>query len=357
MTVIDSVGYAAKSKRSKLKRHEFQREEPGPEDVQIDILYCGVCHSDLHQVRNEWHNTIYPCLPGHEIVGRVSRVGAKVRKFRVGDMVGVGCMVDSCGECEGCRKGLEQYCEGPHGATLTYNGPMEPDGTNTFGGYSSNIVVKERFVLRIPPSIPPERAAPILCAGITTYSPLSKWRVKVGHEVAVVGIGGLGHMAIKLAKAMGARVTAITTSKEKKGELQRLGADEVFLSTDRKAMAAHELKFDFILSTVPDPYDVNPYVKLLKRDGSLVSVGVLAAYEKPLDNSEVAFHRRTVAGSLIGGVAETQEVLDFCAQHGISADVELIPIQDINDAFDRMQEGEVRFRYVIEMKSLAEEAP
>jgi uncharacterized zinc-type alcohol dehydrogenase-like protein len=356
--VIPSVGYAAKRKRAKLKPFHFEREEPGADEVQLEVLYCGVCHSDLHQVRDEWHNTVYPCLPGHEIVGRVTRVGAAVTSHQVGDLVGVGCMVDSCGSCRGCRDGLEQYCEGPKGATLTYNGPMQPDGTNTFGGYSDTIVVKEHFVLRIPEALAArglERVAPLLCAGITTYSPLRHWKAGPGQEVAVVGLGGLGHMAVQLAKALGARVTVITSSKEKDGDARRLGAADVLLEDDDEAMAQAELRFDLVLSTLPDPYDLNPYVKLVKRDGALVVVGVLAPYEKPLDNSEVAFHRRTVAGSLIGGIAETQEVLDFCATHGITADVEVIPIQEINEAFDRMQEGDVRFRFVIDMATLAKE--
>jgi uncharacterized zinc-type alcohol dehydrogenase-like protein len=356
--VIPSVGYAAKNKRAKLKPFHFEREEPGPDDVQLDVLYCGVCHSDLHQVRDEWHNTVYPCLPGHEIVGRVTRVGAQVTKFAVGDIVGVGCMIDSCGQCRGCSEGLEQYCEGPKGWTATYNGPMEPDGTNTFGGYSDTLVVKQHFVLRIPDALARGNlaaVAPLLCAGITTYSPLRHWKVGAGQEVAVLGLGGLGHMGVKLAKAMGARVTVITSSKDKREDARALGADDVLLEKDTKALAAAELRFDFILSTLPDPYDINPYVKLVKRDGALVVVGVLAPYEAPLDNSEVAFHRRTVTGSLIGGIAETQEVLDFCAEHGITADVEVIPIQDVNDAFDRMQEGDVRYRFVIDMQSLAKE--
>lgn len=351
--MIDSIGYAAKTRRSKLAPHRFERREPGPKDVQIEILYCGVCHSDLHQVRNEWKNTIYPCLPGHEIVGRVTRVGERVTSFAAGDLVGVGCMVDSCGQCESCKEGLEQYCEGPKGPTMTYNGPFKPDGTITFGGYSKNIVVKESFVVRIPPALDPKRAAPLLCAGVTTYSPMRHWRVGAGQEVAIVGLGGLGHMAVKLARAMGARVTVVTTSQDKVAGARELGAVDVVLSENAAALEQSELRFDFVLVTIPDPFDINPYVKLLARDGVLVCVGMLGAYTKGLNNEEVAFHRRTVAGSLIGGIAETQEVLDFCAAQGISADVELIPIQDINDAFDRMQQGEVRWRYVIDMATLA----
>ena len=353
--MIRSVGYAAKSKRARLKPMHFERDEPAAGDVQLEVLYCGVCHSDLHQVRNDWGNTIYPCLPGHEIVGRVTRVGAGVTRFKVGDLGAVGCMIDSCGTCRGCRDGLENYCEGPKGWTATYNGPMKPDGTNTFGGYSDTLVVKEHFVLRVPDALAAkglEKVAPLLCAGVTTYSPLRHWKVSAGQEVAVVGIGGLGHMAVKLAKAMGARVTAVTGSKEKVDDIRALGADDVLRSDDAKAMEAAAARFDFALVTIPDPFDVNPYVQLLARDGALVCVGMLGAYAKPLDNQEVAFRRKTVAGSLIGGIAETQEVLDFCATHGITADVEVIPIQDVNEAYERMLEGDVRYRFSIDLGSL-----
>ncbi len=350
--MTDAIGYAAKSRRTSLKPHAFTRRTPGPQDVEIDVMFCGVCHSDLHQVRNEWKNTVYPCMPGHEIVGRVSRVGSGVTLYEPGDLVGVGCMVDSCGECSACREGLEQYCEGPKGATLTYNGPLKPDGTNTFGGYSDRIVVRESFVVRIPTGMSLSAAAPLLCAGITTYSPLRHWKCGPGKTVGVVGLGGLGHMAVKLARAMGADVTVITRSKKKSRAAKRLGAVNVIISTDEKAMARHELSFDIVLNTIPDPYDINPYIPLLNRDGVLVVVGLLGEFRKPTNSEEVAMHRRSVCGSLIGGVAETQEVLDFCANHGITADVEIIPIQDINDALDRMQNGEVRFRYVIDMESI-----
>lgn len=357
MEAIKSKGYSAKgSVFSSLNKMDFERQAPAADEVLIDILYCGVCHSDLHQVKNDWGNTVYPCVPGHEIVGRVAAVGGQVKKFKVGDTVGVGCMIDSCGSCHSCEEGLEQYCEGPRGFTATYNGPVKPDGTNTYGGYSINIVVKESFVLRIPESLDIKAAAPILCAGVTTYSPLRHWKVKAGDKVAVAGLGGLGHMAVKLAKAMGAEVTVITTSKEKKEAAEALGADAVLFSEDKEAMKAKELYFNFILITIPDAFDINPYVCLLARDATLVTVGMLGPYKKPTDNNEVAFHRRSVAGSLIGGIAETQEVLDFCAEHGILPDIEMIPIQDINKAFDKMMDGEVRFRYVIDMQSLKDEA-
>ncbi len=349
--MIQSTGYATQDAKTPLTPFQFEREEPGATDVQIAIHYCGVCHSDLHQVRNEWGNTVYPCLPGHEIVGRVVKAGASVTKFKEGDLVGVGCMVGSCGKCEACKEGIEQYCEGPHGFTATYNGPMKPDGSNTFGGYSDTIVVTEEFVLRVPESLDVKAVAPLLCAGVTTYSPLRHWKVSPGQKVGIIGLGGLGHMATQLAKAMGAHVTVFTTSPGKEHDARRLGAEDVVLSTDEAQMAKHEASFDFLLSTIPDTHDVNPYIQLLKRDATLTLVGALAPSECGIDNSQVAFHRRNVAGSLIGSVAETQEVLDFCAEHGITADVEMIPIHDINTAFERMKKADVRYRFVIDMAS------
>jgi uncharacterized zinc-type alcohol dehydrogenase-like protein len=339
-----------------LSEMEIERQAPKADEVHIDILYCGVCHSDLHQVRNDWHNTIYPCVPGHEIVGRVIEAGSAVTKFRVGDIVGVGCMIDSCGTCPSCREKEENYCEGPVSWTATYNGYMKPQNKdfNTFGGYSTNITVKESFVLRIPDALDIKAAAPILCAGITTYSPLKHWNVGPGSSVAVVGIGGLGHMAVQLARALGATVTAITRDKEKQADAERLGAHEVLISSDSAAMKAHELKFDFILITIPDAFEVNDYVTLAKRDGVITTVGLLGPYKAPLNNQEVAMHRRSVAGSIIGSIAETQEVLEFCAQHNILPEVEMIEMQDINQAFDKMMDEEVRFRYVIDMASLKE---
>lgn len=349
--MIKAIGYATQDATAPLKPIEFDRSEPGPHDVQIDILYCGVCHSDLHQVRNEWHNTVYPCLPGHEIVGRVINVGQHVTKFKEGDLAGVGCMIDSCQQCEPCQAGEEQYCEGPHSWTATYNGPMKPDGTNTFGGYSNTIVVKESFVLKVPENLEIGAVAPLMCAGVTTYSPLRHWQIKAGQRVGVVGLGGLGDMAVKLATAMGARVVVFTTSPEKEEDMRRLGAEDAVLSTDKEAMQKYASSFDLILSTIPTKHDINPYVQLLKRDATLVLVGALEPLE-PLDNSQVAFHRRSVAGSLIGSIAETQEVLDFCAEHGIVADVEMIPIQQINEAYERMLNGDVKYRFVIDMASL-----
>jgi len=344
-----AIGYATNHSFTSLAPISFDRPEPEPLDVQISILYCGVCRSDLHQVRNDWKNTVYPCMPGHEIVGRVTAVGKQVRKHAFGGLVGVGCMVDSCGSCSCCRAQLEQYCEGPLGATLTYNGPMKPDGTNTFGGYSSHIIVPEHFVLKIPAGLDPVAVAPLLCAGVTTYSPLRHWRVGKGQRIGVVGLGGLGHMAVKIATAMGARVTVFSTSAQKEADARRFGAEDFILSSDKKAMTAAELSLDLILSTVPDSHDINPYILALKRDGILVVVGTLAPFAKPTDNSKVAFHRRSVAGSLIGGIAETQEVLNFCAEHGIQAEVQVIPISDINEAFKRIANDEVRYRQVIDI--------
>lgn len=337
-----------------LGKTEIERNGPGKDELLIDILYCGVCHSDIHQVNNDWKNTIYPCVPGHEIVGRVVEAGNAVTKFDKGDIVGIGCMIDSCGTCTSCHEGDEQYCQGPVGPTMTYNGYFKPDGSgfNTFGGYSGAIVVKEAFVLRIPPALDTAAAAPILCAGVTTYNPLKNAGVKPGDRVGIAGIGGLGHMAVKIAKAMGAEVTAITTRKDKKDAALKLGADSVLISEDEDAMKQYENYFNFILVTIPEAFDVNPYVCLLRPKGSLVTVGLLGPYQQPTNNMEVAKLGRSVGGSLIGGIRSTQEVLDFCAEHHILPDVEMIDIKDINEAFEKKKDEEVRFRYVIDMKSL-----
>jgi uncharacterized zinc-type alcohol dehydrogenase-like protein len=355
MQTIPTKAYGASgSIFSGLKPMEIEREAPKADEVHIDILYCGVCHSDLHQVKNDWHNTIYPCVPGHEVVGRIDEVGSGVTKFKVGDIVGVGCMIDSCGVCPACREKEENYCEGPVSWTATYNGYMKPENEefNTFGGYSTNITVREDFVLRIPDGLDVSAVAPILCAGVTTYSPLKHWGVGSGQSVAVVGIGGLGHMAVQLARALGATVTAVTRDKEKREAAEQLGAHEVLISTDSDSMKAHELKYDFILITIPDAFEVNDYVKLAKRNGVITTVGLLGPYKAPLNNMEMAMHRRSVAGSIIGSIAETQEVLDFCAEHHILPEVQMIKMQEINDAFDKMMDEEVRFRYVIDMASL-----
>lgn len=367
--MIKALGYAAKHSFSRLKPLAFEREEPKAGEVQIEVLFCGVCHSDIHQVKNEWGNTVYPCMPGHEAVGRVAAVGEGVTRHKVGDLVGVGCMIDSCRRCEPCREGDENYCEGPNSWLATYNGPMIPSEKattgeniygrdNTFGGYSNVLVVAEDFVLKIPEALTPEQAAPILCAGVTTWSPMKHWGVKPGDKVGVVGLGGLGHMAVKLARAMGAEVTVFTTSADKKAEAEALGAAHVTMEKEVTAKAeeltATPGSFDLILSTVPEKHDVNAYVALLKRDKALVIVGALEPMA-PVNNQAVAFHRRSVSGSLIGSIAETQEVLDFCAEHDIAPDVEVIPIQEINAAMKRVEKGDVRFRYVIDMASLRQE--
>jgi uncharacterized zinc-type alcohol dehydrogenase-like protein len=347
-TSIKSFGYAAASKDEPLKPWTFERTEPGAYDVEIAIRYCGVCHSDIHQARDEWHNTVWPCVPGHEIVGNVTRVGEHVSKFAEGDLVGVGCMVNSDQHCDACKAGEEQYCES--GFLATYNGPMKPkgDGANTFGGYSTNIVVAENFVLRIPEKLDPAKAAPLLCAGVTTFSPLKHWKIGKGHTVGIVGFGGLGHVATQIAKALGATVTVFTRTEAKRADALRLGASNVVVSTDKAAMKAAAGTFDYLLSTIPEKHDVNPYIALLKRDGILTMVGALEPLE-PVDHSKVAFKRLSISGSLIGGIAETQEVLDFCAAHGIEAQTETIALADINEAFDRTVRGEVRYRHVIDM--------
>lgn len=362
MEALKTKAYGAKASLidqfSSLSRMDIERQPPQSDEVLIDVLYCGVCHSDVHQVQNDWANTIYPCIPGHEIVGRVAQAGSSVTKFKVGDIVGVGCMIDSCGQCHSCHEGEEQYCEGPVSWTATYNGYMKPSGNgyNTFGGYSTAMVVKESFVLSIPESLDISKAAPIMCAGVTTYSPLRHWDTKPGDKVAVVGLGGLGHMAVQLAKAMGAEVTVITHTEDKRAAAEQLGAHNVLIEGDKETMKAHELTFDLVLNTIPDKYDVNPFVKLVKRDGAFVAVGVLGPFKGPTNNMEVAMHRRTVSGSLIGSIAETQEVLDFCAEHKIMPEVEMISIQDINKAYKRMLNEDVRFRFIIDMQSLKDEA-
>jgi alcohol dehydrogenase (NADP+) len=337
------------SAEAQLKQLNIKRREPKPHDVEIDILFCGVCHSDLHTARNEWHGTIYPCVPGHEIVGRVTRVGEHVKKFKAGDLAAVGCMVDSCHECQYCRDGLEQYCE--EGSVQTYNSPDQFLGTQTYGGYSERIVVREDFVLRVPDNLDPAATAPLLCAGITTYSPLKHWKVGKGHKVGVVGLGGLGHMAVKIAKAMGAEVIVYTTSVSKIEDAKRLGADDVVLSKDEGQMRKYLGKLHFVLDAVSAQHDVNAYLNLLRVDGSMVLVG---APEHPLPVAAFSIipYRRTFAGSMIGGIAETQEMLDFCGKNTIVSDIELIDIQQINEAYDRLLRGDVKYRFVIDMRSL-----
>jgi uncharacterized zinc-type alcohol dehydrogenase-like protein len=347
--MYSAKAYAAQSATSALAPFSFERRDPGPLDVQIEIIFCGVCHSDLHTARNEWHFTQYPCVPGHEIVGRVVKVGGEVKKFKAGDLAGVGCMVDSCRTCSSCQINLEQFCE--EGATFTYSSPDKKHGGFTFGGYSDGIVVDEAFVLKISDKLDLAATAPLLCAGITTYSPLRHWKVGKGHKVGVVGLGGLGHMALKLAKAFGAEVTLFTTSKGKTEDAQRLGASHVVISKDADAMKKLANSFDFIIDTVSASHDINAYLELLKLDGTLTLVG---APEQPLSvaSFNLIGRRRQFAGSLIGGIKETQEMLDFCAEHNITADIELIPIQKINEAYERMLKSDVKYRFVIDMKSL-----
>ena len=334
-----------------LEPIDIVRRAPGPNDVQIDIAYCGVCHSDLHQVRGEWDGTIYPCVPGHEIVGRVSAVGNGVGKFAVGDLVGVGCMVDSCQHCASCAEGLEQYCEA--GFTATYNSPTADAPGHTLGGYAQTIVVDDKFVLKVThPEDQLAAVAPLLCAGITTYSPLRHWNVGPGKKVGIVGIGGLGHMGVKLAHAMGAHVVAFTTSDSKREAALELGADEVVVSRNADEMDAHADSFDFILNTVAASHDLDAFTVLLKRDGTMTLVGV-PEHPHPAPNvGALIFKRRSIAGSLIGGIAETQEMLDFCAANDVVADIEMIRIQDIDAAFDRMQRSDVKYRFVIDNATL-----
>ena len=343
--------YGAQSATSPLAPLEIERRSPSADDVQIEILYCGVCHSDLHTARNEWKNTLYPSVPGHEIVGRVTAVGNQVRKFKVGDLAGVGCMVDSCGHCASCGDGEEQYCES--GFTGTYNGPVF-GGENTHGGYSQSIVVKESFVLHISHDAAQLAAvAPLLCAGITTYSPLKHWGAGPGKKVGIVGLGGLGHMGVKIAHAMGAHVVLFTTSAGKVADAKRLGADEVCISTDPDQMAKYANQLDFILNTVAAPHPLDPYLQLLKKDATMTLVGAPAEPHPSTEVFNLIFKRRQLAGSLIGGIAETQEMLDFCAKHGIVSDIEMIPMNVINQAYERMLKSDVKYRFVIDMKSLA----
>ena len=349
---MKAQGYAAKSAISELTPFNFERREPRAEDVVIDILYCGICHSDIHAARNEWNNTNYPFVPGHEIIGRVSAVGEKVSKFKVDDLVGVGCIVDSCCHCDSCNDGLEQYCN--DGFTGTWDSEDKIGGTPhkfTFGGFSDKLTIDANYVLHLPNNLDPASAAPLLCAGITTYSPLRHWNVGPGQKVGIIGIGGLGHMGVKFAHAMGAHVVMITTSPEKAADAKKLGADEVLISTDDDAMAAENRSFDFLLNTIPVGHDADPYLNLLKRDGTMVIVGAVESM-KHVSGVPLIWCRRSMAGSLIGGIAETQEMLNFCSKHNIVCDIEKIAIEDVNQAFDRTVESDVRYRFVIDMTTI-----
>ena len=346
---MKTLAYAAHDSNEELKPFSLERRSLREDDVAIDILYSGVCHSDLHQARNDWGGSQYPMVPGHEIIGKVTAIGNKVTKFKVGDNVGVGCMVDSCQQCDPCNAHEEQFCN--DGMTGTYNSKDRVTGEMTHGGYSQRIVVKDKFVLTIPDNMDLAKVAPILCAGITTYSPLAQWNIKAGDSVAVVGIGGLGHMAVKIAAAMGAEVTVFTRSESKKEEANSLGAKHVILSTDKDQMSAAKKSFDFILNTIPVPHDISPYLNTLKIDGSLVIVGVIG--ELPSFHTGLLLGgRRRVSASLIGGIKQTQETIDFCAKHQVYPEVEMIKMDEINTAFERMKNGDVKYRFVIDMDSL-----
>ncbi len=347
--VANVAAWAAPAAKAPLVPHPIPRRDPGPNDVEIDILYCGVCHSDVHQARDEWGGAIFPMVPGHEIVGRVSRVGAGVTKLAVGDLAGVGCFVDSCLSCDPCRHDLEQFCL--NGTAFTYNGTEMDRTTPTYGGYSARIVVKERYTLRVPHSLDPAAAAPLLCAGITTYAPLKRWGCKGGDRVAVAGLGGLGHMAVKLAAAMGAEVTMLSTSRSKEADARRLGA-HAFAST-READTFTKLKgrFDLVIDTISAAHDLNAYLGLLRTEGTMVLVGG-APLPAPVAAFALIGGNKKLAGSMIGGISPTQEMLDFCASHGITADIEVIPIQKINEAYERMLRSDVRYRFVIDIASL-----
>lgn len=352
--MIETHGYATLGAKKPLEPFTFERRELLPDDVSIDILYCGVCHSDVHQVRDEWAQSVYPMVPGHEIVGRVTAVGKDVKKFKVGDLAGVGCMVDACRECASCDKDLEQYCAG---TVFTYNAPDKHTGKMTYGGYSQHIIVNKHFVLHISEKMDsPEKlaaVAPLLCAGITTYSPMRHWQVSKGHKVGVVGLGGLGHMAVKWSHAFGAKTVLFTTSPSKTADALRMGADQVVISKNPNEMQSHAGSFDFIINTVAASHDLNPFLQLLKRDGTMCMIGVPDHPHPPVDTASLIFQRRSLAGSLIGGIKETQEMLDFAAKHDIVCDIEMIAMKEINQAFDRVVRSDVKYRFVIDMATLA----
>jgi len=350
MNTFTVKAFGAESATADLKEMNIERRETTPKDVEIEILYCGVCHSDLHTARNDWGGAMYPAVPGHEIVGRITKIGDEVTKFKVGDLAAVGCLVDSCGHCESCKHDLEQYCL--NGFTGTYNGKDAHLGGHTFGGYSQKVVVTEGFVLKVPENLDLAAVAPLLCAGITTWSPLRHWNVGPNSKVAVVGLGGLGHMAIKLAKGLGAEVTLFSRTPGKTEDAKQLGADHVVISTDDSQMESVKGKYDLIIDTVPYVHDVNPYVGTLNINGTLVVVGYLGGLEPLLHTVPMIMGRRSVAGSVIGGIAETQEMLDFCGEHNIVSEIELIKMQDINEAYERMLKSDVRYRFVIDMQSL-----
>lgn len=350
MNTHNVKAFGTEAIESELKEMTIARREVQPKDVEIDILYCGVCHSDLHTARNDWGGTKYPAVPGHEIIGRITKVGSEVTKFKVGDLAGVGCLVDSCRTCDSCKQDLEQYCL--NGSTGTYNSKDKYLEQQTYGGYSEKVVVDQDFVLRVPENLDLKAVAPLLCAGITTYSPLKHWKVGPNSKVAVVGLGGLGHMAIKLAKGMGAHVSLFSRTPSKEQEAKDMGADEVIISTDEEQMNSVKGKFDVIIDTVPYDHDINPYILTLNISGTLVLVGYIGSMEDMLKTPPMILGRRSIAGSVIGGIAETQEMLDFCGEKNILPEVEMINMQDINDAYERMLKSDVRYRFVIDMQSL-----
>lgn len=347
--MIQAKGYAAAIAKAPLAPFQFDRRDAKEEDVVIDIQYCGICHSDIHQARDEWGGSIFPMVPGHEITGVVSKVGSKVTKFKVGDKVGVGCFVDSCRECEHCKAGLEQFCE--TGMSATYNGREQDRKTPTYGGYSNKIVVDQNYVLRIPDNLPLDAAAPLLCAGITLYSPLAHWKAGPGKKVAIIGLGGLGHMGVKIAHALGAEVTVLSQSNKKEADAKRLGADHFYATSEKSTFSKLRGSFDLIINTVSMPLDWNAYLSLLRVDGSMVVVGV-PEEQVPIGAFSLIGGRKSLAGSLIGGIAETQEMLDFCGKHNITSDIELISIQKVNDAYERVVKSDVRYRFVIDIATL-----
>jgi uncharacterized zinc-type alcohol dehydrogenase-like protein len=349
---MQTPAYAAPSATEDLIPHSIERRDLSPTDIDIEITHCGVCHSDLHTARNDWGGTKYPVVPGHEIIGVISEVGEDVKGFQKGDVVGVGCMVDSCHSCPACKQDLEQFCE--NGATYTYNSPDKHLGGRTFGGYSTRIVVDQSFVLQVPKTLDPAAAAPLLCAGITTYSPLRHWKVGKGDTVGVIGLGGLGHMGIKFAKALGAEVVMITRSPDKADDAKALGADSILLSTDEEQMKNASGTFDFLLNTIPVSHDVNPYLNLMRIDGTMVMVGAIEPLEG-IHGGNLVRGRKRIAGSLIGGIKETQEMLDFCGEHNIVSDIEMINMDEINTAYERMLKSDVKYRFVIDMESLKSE--
>ncbi|MGB3721187.1 MAG: NAD(P)-dependent alcohol dehydrogenase [Pacificimonas sp.] len=348
---MKTIGYGVEKAGQKLKPLSFDRVDVRAGEVEIDITHCGVCHSDLHQLRDDWENSVYPCIPGHEIVGRVTKVGDGVSKFAEGDIVGVGCMVNSCQTCDPCERGDEQYCEGPKSCTLTYNGPKKPDGTNTYGGYSTGMIVREEFVLRIPDAIDPAEAAPILCAGVTTYSPMKHFGLTSGQTLGVAGIGGLGHMAVQLGKALGAKVVAFTTSPSKEDDIESLGADDVVDMADADAVEAAAQSLDMLIDTIPYPHELDDYLPLMKPNTTMVVVGNMIEFPK-FSPAPMVFNRVAISGSLIGGVPVTQEVLDLCAEHDIRPEIRMIKMQDIDAALKRVEAEDIRFRHVIDMASL-----